>query len=603
MADKGFISFLHYFTAFCAISKGAVFSVSRIFVLGITRIILKEAVVQSLGEEYNTTEINNKLFALENDLLRGLYLDGWTFYEAFWITIAFLALMSFQYAVLKAVPYYIAASQGRDLRYKVFSSFILDGSGGRQLENKDCNEIVFTHTSIIERFISDHKYDLFENITGVLTPSILMLFLKWYIGLWFLCVTIIALGYEALLERFSSRSLSRREKRVNDTNAYLVDVIKARDTVRGHVMENNEALSFQKMLPLDAHDVKLTVMFRGAQNFVLSLLFAITPILWLLESYEREPTVDQVIKVITALILMDEAMRNFLALGRNKEKKEASDNSEKGISEKIPKMEDFNPKNETHEKDFTENDCKSGRRSSFSDDYTLRGNLVMNNVTMGYGYAQKKILEDVNLTIGTGSHYAIIGETGVGKSTIFKSVAGLLPLMKGHFTISKDDKEDVVNPMSSDWRQHVDMVTQDTVLLNRTVRENLVYGLSYISDADIWEALEKVNLTTMVKNLPQQLETKVLYNGEEFSGGQRQRIQIARLFLGHAKLVLLDEPTSALDSKTIHKIMPLLQSFLKGKTVILVTHDESIGEMCENSIELSIDDVTGKKHVHITTNT
>jgi len=118
------------------------------------------------------------------------------------------------------------------------------------------------------------------------------------------------------------------------------------------------------------------------------------------------------------------------------------------------------------------------------------------------------------------------------------------------------------------------MVSQNAVLLNRTMRENLCYGTNdEITDESIMEVLERVNMKERVLELPNGLDTLINQNGQEFSGGQLQRLQIARLLLSTSSVILLDEPTSAMDSMTTDKILNVLKEFLVDKTLIMVTHD------------------------------
>jgi len=109
--------------------------------------------------------------------------------------------------------------------------------------------------------------------------------------------------------------------------------------------------------------------------------------------------------------------------------------------------------------------------------------------------------------------------------------------------------------------------------MNRSLRENLCYGIDERSDEEIFDALNKVNLKAWVETLQQGLDTMVRFNGNEFSGGQKQHLQIARLFLTSRPMVLLDEFTYALVLDTTDDILHMMESFLVGKTLIMISHD------------------------------
>jgi len=134
----------------------------------------------------------------------------------------------------------------------------------------------------------------------------------------------------------------------------------------------------------------------------------------------------------------------------------------------------------------------------------------------------------------------------------------------------------------------VGIVNQTSLLLNRSLRENLCYGIGHRSDQEIFQALDKVNMKSRVLMLPQGLDTPIRDNGNEFSGGQRQRLQIARLLLTSCPVVLLDEFTSALDSETTTDILRVMKPFLVGKTLIMISHDVQTLCLANRILEMKI---------------
>ena len=115
-------------------------------------------------------------------------------------------------------------------------------------------------------------------------------------------------------------------------------------------------------------------------------------------------------------------------------------------------------------------------------------------------------------------------------------------------------------------------VTQDVVLFDSTLRDNLIYGLDNVTERDIGKALEVASLTELVQELPEGLETRVGEGGNKLSGGQKQRLSIARAFLKNAPILIMDEATSALDSKTAQKVVEAMNRLRKGRTCITVAH-------------------------------
>ena len=210
-----------------------------------------------------------------------------------------------------------------------------------------------------------------------------------------------------------------------------------------------------------------------------------------------------------------------------------------------------------------------------------KSSIELANTTFGYTLQDDttvRVIEKFCASFELGDRYAIMGETGCGKSTIFKGLAGLLKPIKG--VISVDGK--TVDLTSTKWRRNfIGVVQQESILFNRSLRENLTYGIDdelevgSLRDSILFEALEKVNMKQTVEQMPNGLDTMINCNGGEFSGGQRQRLQICRLLLRNRPVVLLDECTSALDRSTMQDILRVLNVFLadEKKTLIMITHD------------------------------
>jgi len=222
--------------------------------------------------------------------------------------------------------------------------------------------------------------------------------------------------------------------------------------------------------------------------------------------------------------------------------------------------------------------------------------IELTNTTFGYILPDDTtvcVIENFSASFELGDRYAIMGETGCGKSTIIKGLAGLLKPIEG--TISVGGKK--VDMTSIQWRRdHIGVVSQESIMFNRSLRENITYGLygdlggGSLGDAILLEALDKVNMKQFVlEQLPNGLDTVINNNGNEFSGGQRQRLQICRLLLRNRPFVLLDECTLALDRATTQDILEVLKDFLadgQGKTLIMITHDIQTLDIARHTLNM-----------------
>ncbi len=191
----------------------------------------------------------------------------------------------------------------------------------------------------------------------------------------------------------------------------------------------------------------------------------------------------------------------------------------------------------------------------------------MDNIHFAYGVGQE-VLKGVSLDIPAGQKIALVGASGGGKSTLVQVLLGLYPAETGEIYF---DGVSVKKIGLSCIRDHVETVLQHPVLFNGTVRSNLMMGRDF-DDNELWQALEVAQLSEFIKEQEKDLDTMVGRQGIRLSGGQRQRLAVARMVLSDPKVVILDEATSALDTETEQALHQALQTFLEGRTTIIVAH-------------------------------
>jgi subfamily B ATP-binding cassette protein HlyB/CyaB len=185
------------------------------------------------------------------------------------------------------------------------------------------------------------------------------------------------------------------------------------------------------------------------------------------------------------------------------------------------------------------------------------------------GYGDRRVLNDIDLTIHPNEIVGVAGASGVGKSTLVDAIAGLLEPQVGRIFVN-DHPMDTLQ--LERWRQSIGYVTQDTYLLNGTLLENIALGDSDVGPAEVIQAIREVGLMDMVDDLPNGLDTDIGPGGIGLSGGQRQRVGIARALVGHKKLIIFDEPTSALDAHLERLITDLIAELCRRTTVVVIAH-------------------------------
>ncbi|MFK4943735.1 thiol reductant ABC exporter subunit CydC [Lactococcus garvieae] len=186
---------------------------------------------------------------------------------------------------------------------------------------------------------------------------------------------------------------------------------------------------------------------------------------------------------------------------------------------------------------------------------------------LSFAFEDKLIFEDLNLHIKKGEHVAILGRSGVGKSTLASLIRGDLIAQQGTLDLSG-----VAPAYANNIEEKIGVINQSPYIFNASIRSNLSLARLDASDEEIWNALELVGLKKMVASLPDQLNEVVDEAGQRFSGGERQRLALARILLSDVDMVILDEPTVSLDPITENQLLRLFFERLKDKTIIFITH-------------------------------
>lgn len=191
----------------------------------------------------------------------------------------------------------------------------------------------------------------------------------------------------------------------------------------------------------------------------------------------------------------------------------------------------------------------------------------LNNVDLSYGEAQ--VLHDLSLVAEAGKTTALVGASGAGKSTVFNLLTRLVDPQAGSVTVEGTSVADLD---LTDLRNLFSVVTQDALLFDETLRENILLGRTDVSDERLQEVLDAAFVSDFLPKLPDGLETHVGPRGSALSGGQRQRVVIARALLRDTPILLLDEATSALDAQSETVIQEALERLSGGRTTLVIAH-------------------------------
>lgn len=185
-----------------------------------------------------------------------------------------------------------------------------------------------------------------------------------------------------------------------------------------------------------------------------------------------------------------------------------------------------------------------------------------------YDDGENLVLNDFNLEIKKGECIAFVGESGGGKTTLLDLIIGFIKPIKGNVLLDGQDMQ-LIN--LRDYRKHIAVVPQNTMLFSGSVKENITYGVN-VSEEKLNEILEASCLSDVICKLPDGLNTNVGEHGGMLSGGQKQRIAIARALIRDPKIIILDEATSALDIQSEVHVQKALKNLTNGRTTFIVAH-------------------------------
>lgn len=205
------------------------------------------------------------------------------------------------------------------------------------------------------------------------------------------------------------------------------------------------------------------------------------------------------------------------------------------------------------------------------------------NVSFSYPNRNKKIFNDASVDIKKGDKIAIIGESGIGKSTFIKLAMRFWDIDGGEINL---DNKDIKSIKTESLRKTQTLVSQETYLFNETIEENIKIGNKNATMEEVIEVAKKASIHEFIESLPQGYKTKISELGENLSSGEKQRIGLARAFLNNGEILILDEPTSNLDTLNEGAILKAIKENCKEKTIILISHRKSTTAICNKVYKL-----------------
>ncbi len=330
----------------------------------------------------------------------------------------------------------------------------------------------------------------------------------------------------------------------------LQETISGARIVKAFGMEDYEGRRFarenESLFKLFMKSVSIRAMSSPFMEFLGGLAIAVIIFYGGLQVLKGTSTPGNFFSFLTALIMLYEPVKRLTNVNNT---------IQQGISAAIRV---FNVMDETPEIMNRENAVELPKISD---------KIEINNVT--FSYEDEPVLKNINLTIRQGEAVAFVGISGGGKTTLVNLIPRFFDVTEGNIMIDGLDIRDVT---IESLRAQIGIVTQQTILFNDTIRNNIAYGDIEKSEEDIIKAAKAANAYNFIVNIPNQFDTIIGEQGARLSGGERQRISIARALLKNAPILILDEATSSLDTESEIEVQEALENLMKGRTTLVIAH-------------------------------
>ncbi|HEX3603425.1 MAG TPA: lipid A export permease/ATP-binding protein MsbA [Steroidobacteraceae bacterium] len=462
-------------------------------------------------------------------------------------------------------PSWVGRQVIKGLRHDVFSHYLrlptafLDQQQSGHLLSKLTNNIELVAAAATGAAIS-----LISDSLTIIALLITLFYMNWRLAVF----CILAAPVIAWLMKIANRSFRRYSERIQnsmgDVTRVAKEAIDAHRLIKIFNAEDHQTERFEQVNEHNrASNMKL-VRARAISNPVVQCIasIALASVLYVAirQVFSHHMREDEFFGFLTALMLIPAPLRNLVNM---------SGPLQQGIAAGQSVFELLDQPTEGQ-----------GGALSIS---RARGEIEFRNVSFAYRGDKGDVLHDVSFHVSPGETVAIVGRSGSGKTTLAGLVPRFYDVQLGSVRL---DGVDVREYRLTDLRSQVSLVSQDVVLFNDTIRNNIAFNATAKTDADVEQASRAANVMEFVNQQPQGLDTMLTDRGQNFSGGQRQRISIARALLKDSPVLILDEATAALDNESERKVQQELAQLMRGRTTLVIAHRLSTVESADRIIVL-----------------
>jgi subfamily B ATP-binding cassette protein MsbA len=432
----------------------------------------------------------------------------------------------------------------------------------KRILTSDISYIVGKHSGkFISNFINDTQV-LFNVISGIVISSIkeiltlialimLMFYHDWQLSILALVIIPIAAFFSRKFGKKMGKKANLSFEATENLSKFLSEIIKGSWLVKIYQREKDEQVKISNFIEDRFKKMRKVEQVRLGTGPTMEMItaFAIASVVFFAgyRSMQGAITMAQFVSFLAALMLAYQPVRALAGINV-------------GIQEGVSAAKRIY--------DLID------QKDQISDDVNLpelklsTGEIVFKDVSFTYPDGTK-VIDKININIAGNSKTAIIGTSGSGKTTILNLIPRFYNLKEGSILI---DNQEINKIRLSSLRKNISIVSQDTVLFDDTIKNNIAYANVHATDDEIKNAAKFAEIDDFINSLKNGYDTIVGENGVKLSGGQKQRISIARAILKNSPIILLDEATSSLDSEAEEKIRYALDNLTKNKTTLIISH-------------------------------
>ena len=404
--------------------------------------------------------------------------------------------------------------------------------------------------NLIQGAVSEAVTSLLKDSFTIIGLIILIFYRDWKLAIIATLVFPLTIYPIAKFGRMMRNVATRTQVTMGTLTSLLQETISGTRIVKAFGMEGYEGKRFanenEDLFKLFMKSVSIRAISSPFMEFLGGVAIAVIVLYGGLEVLKGNSTPGNFFSFLTALIMLYEPVKRLTNVNNTIQQGVAGADRVFSIIDTIPDI-----KNETNAFDLPK----------------ISRGIDIENVT--FRYEEAPVLKNINLFIKAGEVVAFVGMSGGGKTTLVNLIPRFYDVTEGKILIDGCDIRDVT--MES-LRGQIGIVTQQTILFNDTVRNNIAYGNFEKTDGNIIQAAKAANAHDFITNLPNGYDTIIGEQGAKLSGGERQRISIARALLKDAPILILDEATSSLDTEAEIEVQDALEKLMEGRTTLIIAH-------------------------------